>query len=80
MSPEYDAADARRGEDVGEPCYRCDDRVPADRVIHVATDPCPELAGRYEPVSRPCCPDCVAGLGLLTLVTDVPLATPVGSD
>ncbi|WP_139231114.1 hypothetical protein [Halostagnicola kamekurae] len=62
-------------------CYRCDESIPADRVLRVSTRPCPALESRYAAVARACCPDCAAGIGLLALTGEVARAgSSMGSD
>ncbi|RQG90339.1 hypothetical protein EA462_10215 [Natrarchaeobius halalkaliphilus] len=46
-------------------CGRCGDSVPAARVIHLSSEPCPELTGHYESVTKSFCSDCVAAVGML---------------
>ncbi|MEY7851838.1 hypothetical protein AB7C87_21850 [Natrarchaeobius sp. A-rgal3] len=51
-------------------CDRCDDPIREDRVIHISSEPCAELADRYRPTTETYCPDCVAAIGMLAFVVD----------
>ncbi len=48
-------------------CYRCDRDVPGDQLCRLSFTVSDSLADRYESVSRPCCIDCAAALGMLEL-------------
>lgn len=54
----------------GTTCYRCDRPIETDRWIRLTARPGPGVADDYEAMSRPCCPDCVAALGLLEFTVD----------
>ncbi|RQG97705.1 hypothetical protein [Natrarchaeobius chitinivorans] len=70
MSSGREAADAGSTDRLECVCDRCGDPVRADRVIRISSEPCPELDGRYAAVTKPFCPDCVAGIGLLEFHTN----------
>ncbi|WP_124177151.1 hypothetical protein [Natrarchaeobius halalkaliphilus] len=70
MSSERETADASSDDTAsGLVCGRCDDPIRRDRVIRLSTEPCPELAERYEPVAKPYCSDCIAAIGMLAFAT-----------
>ncbi|WP_394295548.1 hypothetical protein [Natrialba chahannaoensis] len=46
-------------------CYRCDRAIETNHCIRLITRPGPDATAHYEATSRPCCPDCVAAIGLL---------------
>ncbi|WP_165875340.1 hypothetical protein [Natrarchaeobius chitinivorans] len=53
-------------DDLADPvCDRCGKPIPSERVIHLSSEPCRELAGRYAAVTRTYCPNCIAGIGML---------------
>nr|WP_152422192.1 hypothetical protein [Natrialba asiatica] len=67
-APAHDPADLdAQNETV---CYRCDRPIDADRWIRLTARPGPGVTGTYEATARPCCPDCVAALGLLEFTVD----------
>ncbi|RQG95297.1 hypothetical protein [Natrarchaeobius oligotrophus] len=51
-------------------CYRCDRPLEDERWIRLDARPGSGVADAYERVSRACCPDCVAGIGLLEIAVD----------
>ncbi|ELY88631.1 hypothetical protein C483_14872 [Natrialba hulunbeirensis JCM 10989] len=51
-------------------CYRCDRSLEPDHRIRLTTHPGPDAMDHYEATSRPCCPDCVAAIGLLEFAVD----------
>ncbi|WP_459887940.1 hypothetical protein [Halostagnicola bangensis] len=61
-------------------CYRCGESVPAGRVLAVSTSPGPDLAERYAAVTRACCPDCAAAIGMLALSNGPRAGSSAGSD
>ncbi|RQH03346.1 hypothetical protein [Natrarchaeobius oligotrophus] len=59
---------AASADDLADPvCDRCGDPVPGERVIRLSSEPCSALEGRYAAVTKVCCPDCVAAVGMLAL-------------
>ncbi|RQG94578.1 hypothetical protein [Natrarchaeobius chitinivorans] len=70
MSSEREAAGAESVDDSELRCDRCGDPIRENRVIHLSSDPCPALAGRYVAVTETYCPDCVAGIGMLAFVAE----------
>ncbi|RQH01913.1 hypothetical protein [Natrarchaeobius oligotrophus] len=70
MSSANDAADTAGVDRPATVCDRCGDRLPEDRVIRLSSDPCPALADRYEGVAETCCPDCIAGIGMLAFTAE----------
>ncbi len=61
-------------------CYRCGESVPAGRILAVSTSPGPDLAERYAAVTRACCPDCAAAIGMLALTGEARVDSSTGSD
>ncbi|RQG95967.1 hypothetical protein [Natrarchaeobius chitinivorans] len=47
-------------------CARCGDPIGDGRLFILSAVPCVELADRYGSVTEPYCPDCVAGIGMLS--------------
>ncbi|MEY7850536.1 hypothetical protein AB7C87_15210 [Natrarchaeobius sp. A-rgal3] len=50
-------------------CYRCDRPLEGERWIRLDARPGPGVADAYNAVTKPCCPDCVAAIGLLEIAT-----------
>ncbi|ADD06243.1 uncharacterized protein Nmag_2687 [Natrialba magadii ATCC 43099] len=60
-------------------CYRCDRAIETDHWICLTTRPGPDATNHYEATSRPCCPDCVAAIGLLEFAADPGSGSGAGS-
>ncbi|WP_254864481.1 hypothetical protein [Halovivax gelatinilyticus] len=50
---------------VDRTCYRCDRDVATEYYFRLSATPRSATRDRFRPVTRTCCPDCVAALGLL---------------
>ncbi|MEY7850397.1 hypothetical protein AB7C87_14510 [Natrarchaeobius sp. A-rgal3] len=65
-----ESADDAGDVDAHPICYRCDRALEGERWFRLAARPGTGVADAYETVSRRCCPDCVAAMGMLEIVVD----------